>query len=78
MSVTLRGTVHGKTIELENESGLADGERVEVLLLPQRGTSKRRGILRSAGAWANLPDVEQVEEELRKMRREAKERDLPE
>ena len=28
----LRGIVHGKTIELENETGLEDGRQVEIIL----------------------------------------------
>lgn len=49
-----RGTVHGKTIELERESGLPDGRQVMVIL--QTAEAKRlppgEGIRRSAGAWA--------------------------
>ncbi|HEX7376781.1 MAG TPA: hypothetical protein VF278_06695 [Pirellulales bacterium] len=50
-----RGTVHGKTIELERESGLPDGESVTVVV--QAGTRKRlplgEGIRRSAGGWSD-------------------------
>jgi hypothetical protein len=49
-----RGIVHGKTIELERESGLPDGRQVTVIL--QAEVPKRlppgEGIRRSAGAWA--------------------------
>ena len=47
----LRGVVHGKTVELEQEPGLPDGQSVSVVLRPAvlHGT----GIERSAGAWAD-------------------------
>ena len=32
MTKVLRGVIHGKTIELENDTGLEDGRRVEVTL----------------------------------------------
>jgi hypothetical protein len=32
MTKILRGIVHGKTIELENETGLEDGRQVEITL----------------------------------------------
>ena len=32
MTKMLRGIVHGKTIELENETGLEDGRQVEIIL----------------------------------------------
>jgi hypothetical protein len=32
MTKVLRGVVHGKTIELESETGLEDGRKVEVTL----------------------------------------------
>lgn len=52
-----RGTVHGKTIELEHEAGLPDGEQVTVIV--QAGGAKRlppgEGIRRSSGGWADDP-----------------------
>jgi hypothetical protein len=54
----LRGTVHGKVIELSEETGLPDGQEVTVVVnpvplkcedeLPLPGD----GLRRSAGAWA--------------------------
>jgi hypothetical protein len=32
MTKVLRGVIHGKTIELENDTGLEDGRRVHVTL----------------------------------------------
>jgi hypothetical protein len=33
-TTTMKGTVHGRTIELETESGLPDGQRVTVVVEP--------------------------------------------
>ncbi len=49
--VLLKGTIHGKTIELEHEAGLPDGQQVTLLLLPVLAAGA--GIRQSAGAWAD-------------------------
>jgi hypothetical protein len=53
MSQILQGIVHGKTIELAEELGLADGEKVEVFV---RAVSRKQlwgeGLRRCAGALA--------------------------
>lgn len=55
----LRGVIHGKTIELENDAGLPDGLQVTVTVHPTSGTQPRlapgEGIRRSAGGWADDP-----------------------
>ncbi|HEX5445982.1 MAG TPA: hypothetical protein VFW87_19300 [Pirellulales bacterium] len=50
-----RGTVHGKTIELERESGFADGEPVTVVVQarPHKRLPAGEGIRRSAGGWSD-------------------------
>lgn len=58
MSLTddgLRGVVHGKVIQLDNEAGLPDGQvvQVSIRLVPN---SDGEGFRRSAGAWADDPD----------------------
>ncbi len=57
----LRGTVHGKTIELEAESGLPEGQQVTVTLepAPQRQTvpeSPLEALQRAAGSWSDDPE----------------------
>ena len=54
----LKGTVHGKTIELEIESGLPDGQRVNIVLKPSLPASNSlgEGIRQSAGGWADDPE----------------------
>ena len=56
---TLRGVVHGKTIELEQESRFPDGQQVTVILEPARQAEKLppgEGIRRSAGGWSDDPE----------------------
>jgi hypothetical protein len=50
----LRGIIHGKTIELDAEPGLPDGEPVSVTV--QRLLPAGEGIRQSAGAWADAGD----------------------
>jgi hypothetical protein len=49
------GVVHGRTIEMDRDPGLPDGQRVVVILKPPRPTPEEaRAILtRLAGAWAD-------------------------
>ena len=53
-----KGTVHGKTIELEREPGIPDGQQVTVTLRPSSSAEDiggrlppGEGIRRSSGAW---------------------------
>ena len=67
MSQMLHGTVHGRTIELAEELGLADGEEVEVSVRVIAG--KRlwgEGLRRCAGALAEewTEDDHRILEEL--------------
>lgn len=59
----LHGVVHGRTIELQEDLGLPDGEAVKVVvrrMLPQgsRVLPPGEGIRRSAGAWADSGEEE--------------------
>ncbi len=47
----LRGVIHGKTIELQEELGLPDGETVSIIV--RRTLPLGEGIRRSAGSWAD-------------------------
>jgi len=56
---SLKGRIHGKTIELEHESGLPDGQEVRVtleLLRSEQPLCPGDGIRKSAGAWADDPE----------------------
>ncbi|HUG94111.1 MAG TPA: hypothetical protein VML55_24990 [Planctomycetaceae bacterium] len=55
----LRATVHGTTIELEQELGLPDGQQVTVTIQPvseEERLAPGDGIRLSAGAWADDPE----------------------
>jgi len=60
----LKGTVHGKIIELEREPGLPDGQSVSVTLvaaLPSNGRLRR-----SFGSWADdAAELDQFLEQIR-------------
>ena len=61
MTRTVRGTVHGRTIELEEDLGVPDGQEVDVLVTPTIPEQPwGEGIKRSAGAAANVPDFDEV------------------
>jgi hypothetical protein len=70
----LRGVVHGKTIELEQEPGLPDGQEVMVRVQPVGQQGRKlppgEGIRRSAGAWAE--DAEELDQYLEWVRQQRK------
>ena len=41
----LRGVVHGRTIELDDETGLPDGQQVKITVQPVSGTERMMGRL---------------------------------
>ena len=78
MTIVLQGVVHGTTIELSENPGVADGQKVEVtvrVVNPQRKWGE--GIMRSAGAAAGIPGVDEAFEEIQRERKAAKYRDEP-
>jgi len=82
MSVALEGVIRGRTIELETDSGIADGEKVRLIVAvrPPEGrtdgaTTDRTG---SAGMLANHPDLDASLEEILADRRREALREMPE
>jgi hypothetical protein len=74
----LTGVIHGKTIELDHDVGLPDGQPVRVTIQPVPANPSRlppgEGIRRSAGSWGDDPaGLDQYLEQLRQDR----ERDRP-
>jgi hypothetical protein len=63
MTSTLKGIIRGKTIELEQQPDLPDGQSVILTLQPVEQAPPRlppgEGIRRSAGAWAK--DAEELD-----------------
>ena len=65
MTKTINGKVHGKTIELDEDLGVADGQEVQVqvtIVPPARKWGE--GILRTAGALADDPEWDTIMEQI--------------
>jgi len=70
MTKTLYGKVHGKTIELDEDLGVAEGQEVEVQIKVISPTGKwGEGILRTAGALADDPYWDAIMEEVHQARK---------
>lgn len=70
MTKTMHGKVRGKTIEFEEDLGVADGQDVEVeikVATPQRKWGE--GILRTAGALADDPHWDAIMEQVHRARK---------
>jgi hypothetical protein len=61
MTKTFHGTVHGQTIQIDEDLEIADGEEVEVIVTRTKTSPAwGDGIRRSAGAAANMPEFDDV------------------
>ena len=70
MMKAIHGKVHGRTIELDEDLGVADGQEVEVQIRVIPPTRKwGEGILRSAGGWADYPEMDAIMEEIYQARK---------
>lgn len=70
MTKTMYGKVRGKTIEFEEDLGVADGQEVEVeikLTFPERKWGD--GVLRTAGALAEDPHWDAIMEQVHRGRK---------
>src|ERR1700676_5611098 len=77
----MKGVVHGRTIELETEPGLPDGQAVSVTVepvVPKDSQAALEALKRAAGGWAN-DDPEGLEKYLEWNRQQRKvHREIPE
>lgn len=70
MTKKLHGKVHGKTIELVEDPGVAEGQEVELQMEVVPSPSQwGEGIRRSAGGWADYPEMEVIMERIRQERK---------
>lgn len=66
------GVVRGNVIELREDIGLADGDEVVVVVRTVAESQQwGQGIRRSAGAWADHPELDSVFERIQQERRSA-------
>jgi len=65
MTKIVHGKVHGRTIELDQDLGIAEGQEVEVQVSISRPAERwGEGILRSAGGWADYPEMDVIMEKI--------------
>ena len=70
MSKTIHGKVHGRTIELDEDLGVAEGQEVEVRVTIVQPVRKwGEGILRSAGALADDTEWDSIMEQIHQGRK---------
>ena len=70
MRTTVHGVVHGRTIEVEEDLGVAEGQHVElqVRIVADRAEWDD-GIRRSAGGWAGYPEMDSIMETIQRERK---------
>ncbi len=68
----LRGVVHGNVIELENSTGMSDGQHVEVVVRPLFADGKQsgEGLLRTEGALADDTEWDAIMEQVQQSRKQ--------
>jgi hypothetical protein len=66
MTRTIHGRVHGKTIELDEDPGVADGQEVEVQVKVISRSSRQpgEGFLRTEGALADDTEWDAIMEDV--------------
>jgi hypothetical protein len=81
MTKTIHGKVHGKTIELDEELGVPDGQEVEITvrtMVPSATRQPGEGFLRTEGALADDPYWDAIMEEIHEERKKDTRREIPE
>ena len=81
MTKTLHGRVHGKTIELDEDPGVLDGQHVEVTvrMVPTIKASRTgEGFILTEGALADDPYWDAIMEEVHRERKNDSRREAPE
>jgi hypothetical protein len=70
MKKALHGNVRRKTIELDEDPGVADGQDVEVQVKLVAPAGKwGEGILCSASGWADHPEIDDIMERIHRDRK---------
>jgi hypothetical protein len=72
MTRTVQGRVHGKTIELDEDLGVPDGQKVEIQVKVKAEPTARKpgeGLLRTEGALADDTEWDGIMEEIYQARK---------
>jgi hypothetical protein len=69
MNKKLRGVVHGRTVELDEDPGIPDGESVEVIYPASKRIRTGEGILNTAGILADFPEWDEIMQEIHAQRK---------
>ena len=70
MTKTMHGKVHGRTIQLDEDVDAPEGQEVEIQMRFLEPVGKwGEGILRSAGGWADYPELDAIMEEIYRSRK---------
>ena len=80
MSKAIHGKVHGKTIELEEDLGVPDGQEVEItvrLISSRSGHHPGEGFLRTEGALADDTEWDAIMEEIYQARKRDRRPEIP-
>lgn len=79
MTKTLHGKVHGRTIELDEDLGVAEGQEVEVrvTLIPKTNRTPGEGFIRTEGALADDTEWDEIMEEIHKARKRERRPAIP-
>jgi hypothetical protein len=79
MAEVIQGVIHGNTIELQADPGIADGMTVEVTIRAiSEHDARVAAILRTAGSMADNPEFDAAMEEVERYRRSAQFREKSE
>ena len=81
MTKTIQGKIHGRTIELDEDPGVPEGQRVELTLRTVSSIKPARtgeGFLLTEGALADDPYWDAIMEEVHQERKSDSRRELPE
>jgi hypothetical protein len=76
----VQGVVHGKTIAVEEDLGLADGQVVELTIravVPPAGRQPGEGFLRTEGALADDSEWDAIMEEIYQARKRERRSQVP-
>ncbi len=79
MTKTMHGKVHGRTIELDEDLGVAEGQEVEVQVrvLPKTDRKPGEGFLRTEGALADDTEWDAIMEEIYQARKRDRRPQIP-